>query len=88
MKIQVHKDGIVNIDCRNFNYANIRNMYTENRNGAGIQISDELKNKLDDVNDFCDAISEYIYKLQDLVAASKSVSVQRQSPQQNNPDGF
>ena len=78
MKIQVHKDGIVNIDCEAFNYSNIRNMYTENRNGAGIQISEELKENLDDVNDCCDAISKYIYKLQDLVAASKSVSVQRQ----------
>ena len=50
MKIQVHKDGIVNIDCEAFNYSNIRNMYTENRNGVGIQISEELKENLDERN--------------------------------------
>ena len=78
MRVMIDDDGIVNIDCEKFSYANIRNMYTENRNGAGIQISDDIKDSADDLNECCDAISEYIYKLQDIVNAIESVPTQHE----------
>jgi hypothetical protein len=66
MKIQIHKDGIVNIDTVNFNYANIRNMYSENRNGAGMQLSPSLESSREIIGEICDKIAALIYQLTDL----------------------
>ncbi|HEY0563709.1 MAG TPA: hypothetical protein VGD04_10300 [Methylophilus sp.] len=58
--------GMVNIESKNISYGNIRNMYKENRNGAGIQLAPELESKRDDISDVCDKIASLFYQLEDL----------------------
>jgi prefoldin subunit 5 len=78
MRVMIDEDGIVDIESEKFSYTNIRNMYKENINGAGIQVSDDIKDQLDDLNECCDAISKNIYKLQDIVNAIESISTQHE----------
>lgn len=68
MNIKVLVDmGMVNIDTDDFAYANIRNMYKGNRNGAGIQLSERLETNRDDITETCDQLSKLLYKLDDLL---------------------
>ena len=59
-------DGMVNIESNDVNYSNIRNMY-KTGNGEGVQITEKLENKEDEIIDICSSISEKIYKLQDII---------------------
>lgn len=73
MKIS-HDMGMVNIETDNLTYSNIKNMYTENRNGAGLQISENLNDKRDDIGEICDKIANLIYQLNDLTAPETAPS--------------
>ena len=83
MKI-IYNMGMLNIDTENMLYANIRNMYQNGKNGAGIQLSESLDNKRDDITDICDKIANLIYRLYDIdKATSESVSVPTKTTEQN-----
>jgi hypothetical protein len=74
MKIIVHDCGMVNIDTDYMCYANIRNMYTESRNGAGMQLTPELEDKRDELGEICDNISQLVYQLTDLESPQNAPS--------------
>jgi hypothetical protein len=82
MNIVVHESGMVNIDIDDvLAYANIRNMYTENRDGVGMQLDEKFEDKRYEIFDVCDELSALIYKLQDTI---ESVSVPKTSTVTND----
>jgi hypothetical protein len=80
MRVVLFK-GMVNIDSDNFQYGNIRNMYTENRNGAGLQLDTKLEDRRDDINEICDKIANLLYQLSDIDDATMQSQAHRTNEQ-------
>lgn len=76
MKIKAHGDGTFDIQTKNITYMNIRNMYKHGKNGAGMQISPELDDHRDEVNEICDKVATLIYQLQDIEKQADILNLQ------------
>lgn len=68
MRVVVMK-GMVNIDNNDIAYANVRRMYRTG-NGAGLQLSEKLEPKREEILRVMDELSEKIYELEDILAGS------------------
>lgn len=64
MKITVH-DGMVTIDSSGIAYGNIRNMY-KTGNGHGLQLSEALELRREEILEICQKIADLSYSLFDL----------------------
>ena len=62
----VIQDNMVDIDGNKIIYADIRNMY-ENGNGCGLQLTEDVEYKRNEILDLCGEIAERLYKLHDIV---------------------
>lgn len=70
-------DGMVNLDCKDeIAYSNIANMYTTG-DGCGVQLSERLEPKRDQILSFCNVIADKIYELQDIIKTQPIPKIQR-----------
>lgn len=65
-KLTCH-NGMVTINSNDLDYSNIRNMYTENRSGYGIQVSESVESKSDRILHKCTEITNLLYELNDIL---------------------
>jgi hypothetical protein len=58
------QSGMVNVDSKEFAYANIRNIYKDGA-GSGLQLNENLEHKRGELLDILNDISDKFYALED-----------------------